>query len=127
MNVEEAFWSMVRDPELLRRYISSDGFSLDEVCIKSRRLGFPCIPSIDDDFKTRLIAVSITFLTVLTMELESMGTPPSSIDGIAALLGDISSDLAIYGAPRDVIDEAHELMRRIAIMARLVKTPPLDT
>ncbi|WP_188595981.1 hypothetical protein [Thermocladium modestius] len=125
MNVEEAFWSMVRDPELLRRYISSDGFSLDEVCIKSRRLGFPCIPSIDDDFKTRLIAVSITFLTVLTMELESMGTP-SSIDGIAALLGDISSDLAIYGAPRDVIDEAHELMRRIAIMARLVKTP-LDT
>ncbi|GGP20024.1 hypothetical protein GCM10007981_06390 [Thermocladium modestius] len=116
---------MVRDPELLRRYISSDGFSLDEVCIKSRRLGFPCIPSIDDDFKTRLIAVSITFLTVLTMELESMGTP-SSIDGIAALLGDISSDLAIYGAPRDVIDEAHELMRRIAIMARLVKTP-LDT
>ena len=112
---------MVRNPELLRGYISSDGFSLDEVCIESRRLGFPCIPSANDDFKTRLIAVSITFLTVLTMELESMDAP-SSIDGIAALLGDISSDLVIYGAPRDVIIEAHKLMERVATMAKLVKT-----
>lgn len=112
MNLEEAFWDMVRNPELLRLYISSDGFSLDDVCARSRLLGLPCIPSINDDFKTRFISVSITFLTVLEIEMKSM-EPSMPINGLITLLGDISSDLAIYNAPKEVIDEAHELMRKI--------------
>ncbi|MFP3307302.1 MAG: hypothetical protein RXN93_08225, partial [Thermocladium sp.] len=112
MNLEEAFWDMVRNPELLRLYILSDGFSLDEACTRSRRLGLPCIPSINDDFRTRFISVSITLLTVLEMEVKSMDSS-MPINGLTALLGDISSDLVIYDAPSDVINEAHELMRKI--------------